>query len=202
MNEIFSSPSSPAKARLLVEMGSLASLVLHESIHALAQQDCISEKVFEQHGLADPLDRKATQFIIDMNFRCGLPAMSTEQDRARRAIKAAVAIGEVGDIYIEPIQGATYETLHQHRRKLLITSIDTLTDDQDVELAAKLFPKIIAVGTMAKQFVYTLGSKKTVTSRMGSFLYPNIDQTFIDDNWNRSSPKALFATGIFPHYIY
>lgn len=214
VNRKFVSQPTPARARLLVEMANLTPLALDQSILDLAEQDRLTPADFERVKISDPLDQRAVQFILDMNFRCGIPAIHDERQRALRIVEAARALAGIEEfVMLEKFSGplwfrattvideALYEAMYPHRQKLLIIDLDSADENQELDLVAKMFPRIVAVGTMARQYTWNLGSPNSTTSRMGDFLYPSVAETFNNTTWLRNSARGMMAVGAFPHLI-
>lgn len=210
MNRKFVAALTPARARLLIGMSELTKMEIDDSIRDLAFRDCVSQNDLHAMGICDPLDCAAVQFILDTDFRCGMPTMTSEAQRGEKIVKAAMAIGHIDEcVTIEgfgdhvganTIVGTDYETLAPHRHKLLIMDVADANPD-GLDLVAKMFPRIIATGAMSVERSFSLGIVNAASSRMGSFLYPAVYASLDKIKWPKNSARGLYAMGVFPHLL-
>jgi hypothetical protein len=213
MNRKFFAPATPARARLLGMLAAINKMTLDDSVLELADRDRVSVREMELRGITDPVDQQAIQFIHDMGFRCGIPTKATpaDVDRGNKIVRVALEIAEIKSImvissHLAKIPMKTLpmrneiESMLPHRNELLVVD---MSDEGDMELAGKLFPRVIAVGRLRTQLAFSFGAEQCTTTKMAKMLYPGVEHSLqLQAAWmKRNTDVALIAMGLFPYLL-
>jgi hypothetical protein len=212
---------TPSKARLLTTMRRYTELDLDDAVFELAEQDTIPESKFVELGMIEERDKRALQYIIDMNYRVSIPAHTHNYSNAIRVINAAMKL------YDDPTNVAFFHRKRfekslaslddkkgthlidlnptnyiDQRRKLLVIDFESANNEHtNVEMIGKVFPKIICFGSMSFQLALAFGNSRSTATEMGKFLYPAAAKSISLSNWKQSEQRTLIAMGVCPEYV-
>lgn len=216
MNRTFMAPLTPARARLLTLMAKHNEFELDEAVYAKAEEDRVSADRFAGVDLTDPVEQAACQFILDTNWRAGIPVSSRERERATRVIKAAMRLAHIEDddvVYIDSgvsrfvkdehyIVDFDYESLLPLRKKVLMLNLDHLDQHSlSLDLIGKMFPRIVIAGCMQVQYSFSFGATNATTSQMGKILHPQIEEGIKRTMWKSNQRRSVLAMGVFPDLV-
>lgn len=207
MNRTFIADLTPARARLIGLMNRSLGMKIDRAVFDIAEQDRVSPEVFTQHGIEDDTERNAVQFLIDMNFRAGLPTGARLRERRLHVIHSALEIAgadyiEIGDapkskesFYCD----LDYKVLIPERKKVVIVDLDA-ADQMSIETAAKFFPRLILHGDLSIQYAFHFGNKYSSVTRMGDVLFPAVAASIQAPN-RKGDRHMILATGCFPDFL-
>jgi hypothetical protein len=208
-------PLTPARARLLALMAKHNDhMQIDDALIEKAQEDRISDERMLDAGIEDRDEAEAVQFIFDTNWRAGIPVGARERERGVRVIKAAMKLADLSFedvVYIdsavtrytthsdEYIVDFSYDALLPLRKKPLIVNLDGFDSHSvSMELIGKIFPRIIASGTMQVQYSFSFGSTQATTSQMGALLYPQVEDSIKRTTWKANQKRSVLAMGVYP----
>ncbi len=209
MNRKFLLPKTPEAARLLVLMAGVSPLSLADDVHELAAQDRASIPDMEKRGIVEAPEQQAVQFILDSNFRCGIPTMpeAPAYERGRLIVKTALELAEITTIATlrdnmvripmktKPLP-PSYQDLIPHRRDVLLVDI---MENTDLTLVAKLFPRIVALGKISRQHSFNFGKETSITGIMGTVLYPGAAKSSLKTS--RHFERSMLSMGVYPFLL-
>jgi hypothetical protein len=216
VNRTFITDLTPARARLLRLMHRHTDIAITDDIRDAAKVGEIARSVFDEAGLESHEEREAAQFIIDTNFRAGIPASVKERARADRVVEAALKIANIPEEEIIHIDGMEsrrgifskfsivdfdFETLIKHRKKVLVMNLDHLDQSTSQDLVSKMFPRLVCVGSLMVQYSFAFGSQNSTTTRMGELLYPAVEMSIKSSKWKKTERRSLVAMGVYPDLI-
>jgi hypothetical protein len=229
MNRTFIASFTPARARLLRLMSKHTEIALSDELLLKAKEGELTSSQCAAAGLETHEEREATQFVLDTNFRAGLPIAAKERARADRVIKAAIQLAEIEPddvVYIEGsltrktlfgknkankvaepeypddhITDPSFEKLLPLRKKLLIMNLDSLDRSASHEFIGKMFPRIVCVGGMLVQYSFAFGSQNSTSTRMGEILYPAVEASISHTPWKASERRSMLAMGVYPDLV-
>lgn len=216
MNRSFVATLTPARARLLALMAKHTRLDIDETILAHCDEDRVTAEHFEELDIHDPDERQAVQFILDTNFRAGIPAPSRQRDRAHRIVKAAIRAAKLDEddmIFIDSehsdyikdrtmIVDFDFEALMPVRNKILFLNLDKLPmDEYSMSMIGRLFPRVVVTGAMTVQYSFSFGANDSTTCKMGALLYPQVQEANKKMVWKKNQRRSVLAMGVFPDLL-
>lgn len=214
MNRTFIAPLTPGRARLAMSMARHVGMKIDQQVIDMAEVDRIDPSDFAKHNITEEIDQRAIQFIIDANFRAGLPTPENHQERRLKIIKTACAIAgeEIFDIQEaleefrnlettrwSTFRGLDFRSLVNQRNKVAVLSLDS---DIDITsgTVSKFFPRLILHGNMRIQYAFTFSNNYSSVSQIGELLYPSISNN-ISTPYKKSDSMSILACGCFPDFL-
>lgn len=216
MNRSFVASLTPARARLLRLMAKHTKLNIDDAVLACCTEGCITPDQFHDLGIDDPEEQSGVQFILDTNFRAGIPAPSRQRDRANRVVKAAIRVAGLGEddtLFIDSKHSTfikdklmmvdfDFDQLLPQRHKVLFLNLDNLgVDEQSAQLIGRLFPRLVVTGAMTIQYSFSFGANDSTTCKMGALLYPQVQEASKKTLWKKNQRRSVLAMGVFPDLL-
>lgn len=209
MNQAFIADMTPARARLVTLMGRYCGAKIDQAVFDCATQGTVAEKDFLSFGIQDSTDREAIQFIIDMDYRCGIPSPDHMGRRRTRIIEAALGIGEKQALHLEALSQNSehqfqttdldYSGLLPQRHKVAVLSLESETAI-NLPLLGKYFPRLILTGNLRTQLAFAFGSQYSSTTKMSETLYPSVNTNGLKRS-GINKAAVLLSSGVYVGFL-
>lgn len=207
MNRTFIADLTPARARLIALMNRSLGMKIDRAVFEKADENRVTNRQFERYGIENETERAAIQFMIDMNFRAGLPTGARLRPRRELVIEAALEIAGVEYIMLRDVPKSSesffsdldYKVLIPDRKKVLVVDLDD-ANNISLDTAAKFFPRMLLHGDLAIQYAFHFGNKYSSVTRMGDVLYPAVANS-IQAPYRKGDRQMILACGCFPDFL-
>lgn len=208
MNRTFIADLTPSRARLIMMMNRYCGMKIDRAVIDKAEEDRIPDTTFARYGIEDTREQRAVQFIIDMNFRAGLPTPANYASRRAAIIHAAVEIAGAESLVIDVNfntnqKGFSYDLdyglLVPERKKVVIIDLDNVPT-MSLEAAGKFFPRLLLHANMRIQLAFDFGTKYSSASQIATVLYPSVEASIVAP-YKKSHRSMVLATGCFPEFL-